>query len=114
MTLDHDLQQFTGTQQYYRHFTGLLYTDGIHYLAEHAQCHWLIDLVGSYQHTLRDIPFQLWQIVVDDNTDSAVVTMREDTDQPTGIRQDIPYTDFPLEDFSWYCIDNVMLLKSEY
>jgi hypothetical protein len=48
------------------------------------------------------------------HTDEAVVTMREDTDLPTKVRQDIPYTDFPFEDFSWYCIDNIMLLKNEY
>lgn len=54
MGLDHDLQQFTSTQDYHRHFTGLLYTDGIQYLAEHGQCFWLIDLVGSHQHTLRE------------------------------------------------------------
>ncbi|MFM6209871.1 DUF6876 family protein, partial [Planktothrix sp.] len=28
-----DLSQFTGTETWYRHFTGLLYTDGIQYLA---------------------------------------------------------------------------------
>ena len=45
---------------------------------------------------------------------SAVVTMREDSDGPVFVRQHVPYTDFPFEKFSFYCVDNVMMLKSEY
>ncbi len=40
--------------------------------------------------------------------------MVEDTGEPVKVRQEIPFTDFPLKDFEFYCIDNVMLLKSEY
>ena len=42
------------------------------------------------------------------------MTMRGDTGQPVKVRQEIPFTDFPLKEFPFYCIDNVMLLKSEY
>ena len=34
--------------------------------------------------------------------------------QPTVVRQKIAHTDFPLTEFSFYVIDQVMLLKSEY
>ena len=111
--LESQLAQFTGTTRYYKNFTGLLYKDGIQYLADHAQCYWLIDLVGSYQPQLQDLEFQLWRIEVGDD-DSALVTMVEDTGQPIKISQDIPFTDFPLKDFSFYCMNNVMFLKSEY
>lgn len=113
MVLEDELAQFTGTSQYYRNFTGLLYTDGIKYLADRANCYWLIDLVGSYQPRLGNVPFQLWQLKVHDDK-SALVTMVEDTGQPVKVRQAIPYTDFPLKDFSFYCVDKVMMLKSEY
>ena len=111
--LDAELQSFTGTQNYYRNFTGLLYTDGIQHLAERAGAYWLIDLVGSYQPRLRDAPFQAWSIAVNDDR-TGQVTMVEDDGEPNRVTQDIPYTDFPLRDFSFYCIDGVMLLKSEY
>jgi hypothetical protein len=111
--LEDDLRQFTGTQHYYRNFTGLLYTDGIHYLAERAAAYWLIDLVGSYQYKLRNVPFQVWRIIVSDDQ-TALITMREDDGQPTKIQQKVLYTDFPLRTLSWYCIDNVMMLKQEY
>jgi hypothetical protein len=69
--------------------------------------------VGSYQYKLRGIPFQVWTLTVNEDH-TARVTMREDDGQPTKVRQELPYTDFPLREFSWYCIDNIMLLKTEY
>lgn len=113
MELKDELQQFYGTTRYYKNFTGLRFTDGVKYLADHAECYWLIDLVGSYQPQLRDVPFQLWRVEVRDD-DSGLVTMVEDTGQPIKIKQEIPFTDFPLSEFEFFCIDNVMLLKSEY
>lgn len=111
--LEADLAQFTGTEKYYRNFTGLLFTDGIKYLADHAECYWLIDLCGSYQPELKDIPFQLWRVDVRDDN-SALVTMVEDIGQPIKVRQEIPFTDFPLSEFEFFCMNNVMFLKSEY
>jgi hypothetical protein len=62
---------------------------------------------------LANIPFQLWQLKVNGDK-SGLVTMVEDTGQPARISQRIKDTDFPLADFSFYCIDKVMMLKSEY
>jgi hypothetical protein len=42
-TLLQNLQHFGGSEQYYRHFLGLCYTEGVKYLAENAQCFWLLD-----------------------------------------------------------------------
>ena len=112
-TIEAALQQFTGTQKYYRNFTWLLYTDGIQYLAEQAGSYWLIDLVGSHQPMLRGVPFQVWDLRVNEDK-SALVTMVEDDGEPIRVSQEIAFTDFPLRDFSFYCIDGVMLLKSEY
>lgn len=107
------LQQFTGTENYYKHFTGIRYTDGVLFLAEELNCFWFLDIIASYQHKLRDVPFQIWKVQVNkDNT--GLVTMREDSDQPIKIRQELKYTDFPLDEYEVYCIDGVILLKSEY
>ena len=115
--IEAELRHFTGTQHYYRNFTGLLYTDGIQYLAEQAGSYWLIDLVGSHQPKLLDARFQLWNLEVREDK-SALVTMIEDIGQPIRVSQEISFTDFPLNEFSFYCIDGgdarVMMLKSEY
>ncbi len=113
MGLEDELAGFIGTTQYYRNYTGLLFTDGIKYLADQAECYWLIDLVGSYQPQLRRVPFQLWELAVEEDR-SAVVCAKEDTGEPVIVEQSIPYTDFPMQEFSFYCVDGVMMLRNEY
>lgn len=109
-----ELEQFIGTTAYHRSTFGrLLLTDGAHYLRERLECYWLVDLVESYQPQLRDKRFQLWSIDVAQDS-SAVVEMREDTGLEPLVRQELPYTDFKLPHYEWYCVDNVMMLKSEY
>ena len=105
-----DLEQFTGTENYYKHlFSGWCYTDGVKYLAEKSQAYWLIDAIFSYR---RKEPFQVWTLTKEGS--KAVLTMVEDTDLPEKVRQEIPYTDFPLASIKLYLIDKVLLLPSEY
>jgi hypothetical protein len=112
-----NLEQFIGTEQWWKHWLpGLVYTDGVKYLAEQAGAHWLIDVVASYR---RKEPFQIWELKVcpspeNGTSRAATVTMIEDTDQPELVRQEIPYTDFPLDYIKLYLIDGVLLLPSEY
>lgn len=108
-----DLESFIGTEHWYKHWTGLVtYTDGIKYLADEAKAYWLIDLVASYQLEHKDKPFQVWNLRV--KGESGIVTMREDSDRPILVEQGIPYTDFPLVEIEFYCVDGVVMLKSEY
>jgi len=69
--------------------------------------------VGSYQPQLGNVPFQLWRIHVSQEH-SALVTMAEDLGKPALVSQRIRWTDFPLPEFSFYCVNRVMMLKSEY
>ncbi len=114
--LKHELALFIGTENYYHHIIGNFnYTDGVKYLAETAKCYWLLDLVGSYQldQKIGKIPFQLWELKVNKDG-SAIATMKEDSDLPIIVNQQIPYTDFPLDRIKLYFIDNTLLLPSEY
>ncbi|MEG4047353.1 DUF6876 family protein [Microcoleus sp. Pol17_C1] len=127
-TLSQNLQQFCGTEQYYKHWLGILYTDGIKYLAENAQCFWLIDAIASHQpranriHRLTE--FQLWflhvgkehEFIKPRGNNAAVLTCWED--KPTlgtqpAIIQQIPVTDFPLPEIKLYLQDKVLLLPDE-
>jgi hypothetical protein len=107
-----ELKQFVGTEKYYNLSIGIKGTDGIKYLADNAKAYWLFDVVASYQKKLKNISFQLWKITVKDN--KAVITCREDSDMPNIVRQVVQYTDFPFEEFEFYCINRIVLLKSEY
>ena len=109
-----DLNQFTGTLKYYTHWTRIQYTDGIKFLAEQGEAYWLIDAITSYQtKKIRRIPFQVWELKKTEKT-KAILTMKEDTNQPELIKQEIPYTDFPLNEIKLYLIDGILLLPSEY
>ena len=106
-----DLNQFIGTENYYRHWTRCgVFTDGVQYLAKQAGAYWLIDAVFSYR---RREPFQVWTLKKNDDN-SAVLTMQEDSGEPAKVRQKIPFTDFPLNRIKLYLIDSVLLLTSEY
>lgn len=114
MGLEEELSQFTGTTKYRRSTFGRLnVTDGVHYLREKAKCYWLIDIIESYQPELKGVDFQIWGIKVN-NDKTAMVYCKEDSDKEPIVTQKLEYTDFPLDYFELYCIDNVVLLKSEY
>jgi len=110
-----ELGQFIGTENHYKYMFGLVLTDGAKYLAERAGCFWLLDIIASYR---RKEPFQVWELKVNrnhaENEPMAVVTMKEDTNEPELVRQEIPYTDFPMDSVKLFLIDNVILLPSEY
>lgn len=114
MGLVEDLGEFIGSENYYKSSFGRLkLTDGINYLRNKVDCYWLIDIVESYQDKLKEVPFQLWRIEVKSDK-TAVVSCKEDTGKPNLVKQKLEYTDFPLKEFEFYCIDGVVLLKSEY
>jgi len=108
-----ELKQFIGTTKYYRGFLGILFTEGVHYLCEKCECYWLTDLIASYQGTLKDLPFQVWKIVVNEDQ-TAIVTCRRDSNEEPVVEQHLEFTDFPLPEYELWKIENVILLKSEY
>jgi len=123
--LKKELNGFIGTECYYQHFTGGKFTDGVKHLADRAEAYWLIDAIFSWQgerrsfefrgekrERVKDAPFQIWILKVADS--SAVLEMREDSDQPAVVRQEIEFTDFPAGEIKLYLIDGVLLLPSEY
>jgi hypothetical protein len=111
-----ELNQFTGSTILYKHWLGLKYTEGIKYLADSTNCYWLLDAITSHQTKnflsntkLRE--FQIWHLQVKEN--SGILICEWDTNQEV-LRQDIPYTDFPLADVKIYLVEKVLMLPSEY
>jgi len=122
----HNLSQFTGTEQYFKHWTKkLVYTDGVRYIGANG-AYWVIDLIASYQNDVFTPanPFQSWKIR---RTDSGgFIATATDGNQPdyAGAKidylvvQDGGYTDLPI-DLEFYLIADetfkaVLLLPSEY
>jgi hypothetical protein len=110
-----ELAHFTGDLDRYRHWTRrLIYTTGIQHPAERAGAYWLIDLVASWQMqpNVAAEYFQVWTLVVrPDRTATATATSE---DQEVLTSQDVPHTDFPLEEITVWLVDGTLLLPSEY
>ncbi len=111
-----ELKQFTCTEQYYYNplFPKHRYTDGVKFLAEKAGAYWLLDFIFGYsdETELKDQPFQVWKLKVNDNR-SASITVEDGND--TVLKSfKIPFTDFPLQEMDLWLIDKVLILPSEY
>jgi hypothetical protein len=96
-----NMAQAYGSEGFTRHplCRHLVSTDGVQQLANDAECFWLIDAIASYR---RLEEFQLWELFVDVENQSAVLTMQEDSDKPELVRQEIEYTSFPLQSVKFY------------
>lgn len=105
-----------GTDMYHKYspFLGFpVATDGVIALAEAAGCFWILDIIGSYQTNEKlDPAFQVWQMEVNHADSSAVVRGFNDTELI--ITQEIPFTNFQLDELKLYLIDGIILLPSEY
>jgi hypothetical protein len=111
-----DLAHFTGTVDYYRHWTRrLVYTDGIKYMADKGAAHWLVDIVASYQteKIVVNEPFQCWTLTRKTGHEF-VVEMNDGNTKTPIVRQEIPYSDFPLDTITMYFTDGVLMLPTEY
>ena len=110
------LALFTGTKRYYRISRRHLLTDGTKYLAENAECFWIMDAIASH---LSEIGTSNWFVQVKVTVqDSRATMIYDDGNGKEHARQDIPYTDFPLNMITLYaCWDGehwVIMLPSEY
>ena len=106
-----------GTNQYWKHLFGLLYTDGVKAHADIAEAYWLIDAVASYQMDLAKMKhdhggFVLWKLEVKDG--SCVLTARRDSGEKPFIKQDIEFTDHPEGEWDFWQEGKVLIIPEEH
>ena len=124
------LRQFTGSAVFYKAgplFPGILFTEGMLYVAERGQAHWLIDAIASHLVTRPGLAKHrtlFWSLEVHPDK-TATLKAIPDTDLPAVVTQEIEYTDFPLDsieiwtglngwDVSDYIIGWTIYLPSEH
>lgn len=112
-----DLQQFTGTENWYRHglVRSIVFTDGVKFLADRAGAYWLLDEIALAQRYAKKVAaegFQLWRLKVE--ADRSARLTCDDGNGEVVFSKKIDWTDFPLDEVSLYCTDNTILLPSEY
>ncbi|MDD2467569.1 MAG: hypothetical protein PHI97_26605 [Desulfobulbus sp.] len=112
-----DLKQFSGSEYWYRHsmVRSILFTDGAKYVAETGGAYWLLDEIAFAQKSKKKVAgeaFQLWRLTV--KKDNTATLVCEDGNGRKILSKRIPFTDFPLDEISFYFINNTILLPSEY
>lgn len=110
-------QRTLGTNQYWKHLFGLVYTDGVKAHADIAEAYWLIDAVASYQMDLAKIQnehggFVLWKLEVKGG--SAVLTASRDSGEEPFIKQDIEFTDHPEGEWDFWQEGKVLIIPEEH
>jgi len=153
--LKDELRYFSGSETWHKWsslYPKFLLTDGAKFLADEAECYWLMDIIGSYQRKLlpRE-PFQVWKLTVGGpeyqkyldhqkkqqdphyfltvqavldskkaglSVPPMAIVVCEDGNDKELIRQEIKFTDFPLEEIKLYFIwdgdHGTILLPGEY
>lgn len=111
MNLKQELAQFTGTEQYYRDYMGILVTDGIKAMMGLAKCGWLVSDIAVIVTANKQEPFIV--IKIDSNGKHAIVSYSDGNDKKI-YEQEYRYTDFPEAEVKMYFTDNVLMLASEY
>jgi hypothetical protein len=111
-----DLDQFTGSEHWYRHWLNpmITYTDGARYVAETGDAYWLLDAIVSHQcqPAVRALDFQVWTLKVADNRTATLSC--EDGDHNVAVTQRIEFTDFPLNEIALWFQNEIIFLPSEY
>lgn len=121
------LDYFIGTESYHRLgiMPNVVSTDGVKWLAENAECFWLMDIIASYQSQIKRKPqfeklrgMQSWTLTLNKTGNGAKVICTDGDSNEPYITQKIPFTDFPLQTITLWVQpqDNLMviMLPSEH
>jgi hypothetical protein len=113
--LSHLLEEFTGTERYYPHWSGaFVYTEGVQFFADTVSAFWLLDLIASLQARTRADSmlreFQVWELKLA-GKGAVAICSRDANDEV--FREEIEWTDFPLDRITLYLEGGVLMLPSE-
>lgn len=119
--LKSDLTNFNGCDTFTRWspLTKDVATEGVIYLAENAECFWLLDIIGSHQidPKVRNEEFQVWKFTGTPGGKATVVC--EDGNSNEVTRQELEFNTFPLPEITiWATLNELgsrtLMLPSEY
>lgn len=108
-----NLARFHGTEYYYRHpLCKVIWTDGVEYVKESCNAHWLVSDVCIQCYALRKKSgFIRVRLSCTDETGTLEYT---DGNGKLLHVHEYSYTDFPLDVIAFYFTNNTLLLPSEY
>lgn len=79
-TIALESRQFKGTDHWYKHFLGIVFTDGVKWVREQLECYWLIDDIAIFS---RDFLGKESFIVADFSNDNgdAILKLTDGNDR---------------------------------
>src|SRR5689334_11217655 len=114
-----DLVHFIGTEQlWHQSLIAFKYTDGIRYVVPEGNAYWLLTDISAFQHQPAIVKyaksdcFQIWKLQVKDDK-SATLTCGDGNGNILFTHTYL-HTDFPLSEITFYLVDGILLLPSEY
>jgi hypothetical protein len=116
--VNNQLDMFNGTQQYYLHMSGYMYTDGVKFLADQFHTYWLLNEILFKNRPTAFEEFQVWKLerlfTTDQMPTDQFVLTCEDGDKTPLYTKRIPFSDFDGDSVElWFC-NSVLYLPSEH
>lgn len=115
------LQHFHGSETFYKiPLIGTRYTEGLKYLAQAADCYWLITDASVIAKSLMDrsyfISLDFKRLSEEEQDASGHEAKIEYGDGNGNILETHPYTvtDFPLQELRLFFVDGTLMLPGEY
>ena len=115
------LQHFHGSETIFQiPLTRTRYTNGIKYLANAAECFWLITDTSIIAKSLMDksyfitIDFKRLSIEEQDAMGHEAVIIYSDGNDTVLEKHKYNFTDFPLDKLRLFFVDNTLMLPNEY
>ena len=119
--LKNDLATFTGTERFYKvPLLGTVFTDGIQYLAEKANCFWLVTDASVIAKSLMNrspfVTVDLKKLSPEKKEALGYEAIIEYSDGNNTILETQKYhlTDFPMEQIRLFFTNNTLMLPGEY
>lgn len=112
MTLAKDLEQFTGTENYYKAspWTPIVITDGVKYFADKGGAWWAVDDILINATPLNK---SFLSVEVESKDNKATITY-SDGDYNVLLKHEYPITDLENGTYKFFITNYVMMLTSEY
>ena len=111
--IQNTLAHFYGSDEFFRYGNSII-TQGVSYLANSADCFWLIDLICSHQCSpkVRREEFQVFNLIKNKKGSGCKIIIEDGNNNVIG-SQSISYTNFPLPNITLWRENNVIMLPSE-
>ena len=109
-----ELSQFTGTEHYHCHLlSDYLYTDGVMYVIREGKALWLVSKILITIRKIKALQkFSAWELkVLKDKSATLICT---DGNKNILYKDEIEYTDFPLDSIKFWFEYGVLILPSEH